>query len=104
MQDPTPGSHPLHITGAQFSAITQAVAMLHASGEHIGDGLDAAVRMPGKTGEVIARPVAAEIVKQQEWIDLACFSEADGAPQLHAGALHRRLGLHDAFDWPNRHI
>src|SRR4029077_1664027 len=44
--------HPLHVAVRQRSAVAEAVAVFDGAGEHVGDGFDAAVRMPGKTGEV----------------------------------------------------
>ena len=43
----------------------------HGAGEHVGDRLDAAVRMPREAGEVVVRVVVAEVVEQQERIELA---------------------------------
>ena len=73
------------------------------AGQHVGDGLDAAVRMPGEAGEVVVGIVVAEIVQQQERIELLGLAEAEGAAQLHAGALHGRLGLDDAFHGTDGH-
>jgi hypothetical protein len=58
----------LHVSRAQGAGVAEAVAMFDGAGQHIGDGLDAAVRMPGKPLEVLLRLVVAEIVKQQERI------------------------------------
>ena len=52
--------------------------MVDGAGQRVGDGLDAAVRMPGEAGEIVLRPVVAEIVEQQERIGLARFAEAEG--------------------------
>ena len=77
--------------------------MLDGAVEDIGDGLDAAVRMPRKAGKVIGRPVVAEIVEQQKRIGLGGFAEAECAAQLDAGALDGRLRLHDTFDRTDGH-
>jgi hypothetical protein len=58
--------------------------VLHRPGEDVGDGLDAAVRMPRETGEVILRPVVAEIIQQQERIELLGLAKAEGAPEPNA--------------------
>ena len=92
MQDAAPGRHPLHVAGAEIAAIAEAVAVLDVAGQHIGDGLDAAMRMPGKAGAIFVRPVVAEIVEQQERIELGGVAEAEGAAQMHAGAFDGRLG------------
>jgi len=57
------GRHPLHVTGTKRPAIPETVAMVHRPPQDIGDGLDAAVGMPGKPGAVIVRAVIAEIVQ-----------------------------------------
>ncbi len=100
---PLPGGHPLHVAGAERAAVAEAVAVLDGAGEHVGDGLDAAVRMPRKAGEIVGRPVVAEIVEQQKRIELRGVAEAEGAAQLDAGAFDGRLRLHDAFDGADGH-
>ena len=59
--------------------------------------------MPGEAGEIIGRPVVAEIVEQQERIGLGGVAEAEGAAQLDAGALDGGLRLHDALDRADGH-
>ena len=61
--------------------------MLDRARQDVGDRLDAAMRMPGKAGEIILRPIVAEIVEQQERIGLGRIAEAEGAAQ----AERRRL-------------
>ena len=53
-----------------------------------------AMRMPRKAGEVVVRVVVAEIVEQQERIELGRVAEPEGAPQLHAGAFDCGFRLH----------
>ena len=77
--------------------------MLDRAGEHIGDGLDAAMRMPGKAGAIVVGPVVAEIVEQQERIEFGRVAEAEGAMQLDAGAFHGRLRLDDPLDGSDGH-
>src|SRR5215469_5781442 len=103
MHDAAARGHPLHVAGSERAAIAETVAMLDRAREHRSDGLDAAMGMPRKTGEIILRPVIAEIVKQQERIGLLGVAETEGTPQFHASAFDRRLGLHNAFDWTNGH-
>ena len=50
MHDAAARGHPLHVAGAERAAVAEAVAVLDGAGEHVGDGLDAAVRMPGEAG------------------------------------------------------
>jgi hypothetical protein len=79
VQNAAAGRHPLHVAGGHAALVAQAVAVRHFAGKHIGDGLDAAVRMPGKSGHVIRRILIAEIVQQQERIELLGFAETEGA-------------------------
>ena len=65
MNDAAAGGHPLNVAGSDGAVIAHAVAMLDRSGQHIGDGLNAAMRMPGKSGEIVLRNVVAEVVEQQ---------------------------------------
>ncbi len=103
MHDAAPGGHPLHVAGAERAFAADAVAMFDGSGQNIGDGLDAAMRMPGKAGEIIFGAVVAEIIQQQKGIGLLGVAEAEGAAQLDAGALDGGLRLHDAFDGADGH-
>ena len=79
VEDAAAGGHPLHVAGAQRAAVAEAVAVLDRAGQHVGDGLDAAVRMPREAGPVVLGPVVAEIVEQQERVELAGVAEAEGA-------------------------
>ena len=85
------------------AAVAQAVAVLDGAGEHVGDGLDAAMRMPREPGEVVGGTLVAEIVEQQERIELAGVAEPEGAAQLDAGAFEGGGGLDDAFDRSDGH-
>ena len=40
--------------------------MVDRAGQDVCNGLDAAMGMPGKPGQIIGRPVVAEIVEQQK--------------------------------------
>ncbi len=101
VQNPAPGGHPLHVAGSELAPVPQAVAVIDASRQHIGDRLDAAVGMPGKSGAIVFRAIVAEVVEQEEWIELAGIPEAEGATQLHARTLDCGFGLNDSFDGSN---
>ena len=64
--------------------------------KNIGDRLDAAVRVPGKAGQIVSRPIAPEVVKEQERVELRRAAEAKATMQLDAGALKGRLRRHNA--------
>ena len=65
----------------------------HFAREHVGDGLDAAMRMPGEAGEIVGRILIAEVVEQQERIELVRFAETEGALEFDAGTFDGGLGL-----------
>jgi len=91
MENAAPGRHPLHVARTEIAAITQAVAVFDVTGQYIGDRLDAAMRMPRKPGEILLRAVVAEIVEQQERIELGGVAKTEGAAKVNACALHGGL-------------
>src|SRR5262249_38610926 len=101
VENPPPGRHPLHVAGSELTPISQTVAVIDASRQHIGDRLDPAVGMPGKSSAIVFRTIVAEVVEQKEWIELAGIPEAEGATQFHARTLDCRFGLNDSFDGSN---
>ena len=64
MDDAAAGGHPLHVAGGDGAVVAHAVAVFDGAGEDVGDGLDAAMRMPGEAGEIVFGDVVAEIVEQ----------------------------------------
>ncbi len=104
MNDPAARRHPLHVTGGDGAAVPHAVAVLHRSGQDVGNGLDSAVRMPRKASQIILRNIIAEIVEQQERIEVAGVSEAERAAQMHACAFESRFRLNEPFNRSNGHI
>ena len=71
MNDPASRGHPLHVASRERPAISKAVAMVDRAGQHIRDRLDPAMRMPRKSREIFFGDVVAEIVEQEEGIELA---------------------------------
>ena len=71
--------------------------------QHVGDGLDAAMRVPGEAGEVVRGFLVAEVIQQKERIELLCFAETEGALELNARALNGGLGFKNLFDRTKRH-
>ena len=88
----------IHCTSPAPSAprVAEAVPVLDGPREHVGDGLDAAMGMPGEARPVVVRPIVAEVVEQQERIELCRIAEAECPAQLHARSLHGWLRLDDA--------
>jgi hypothetical protein len=54
--------------------------------------------MPGETGHVVGRLVAAKVIEEQERIGLFRVTEAKGSAQANTGAFDVRLSFDDAFD------
>ena len=96
--------HPLDVAGGYGAAISHAVAVLHRSREDVGDRLDTAVGVPREAGQIILRYVIAEVIKEEERIEVGRATEAERAPQAHARAFERRLGLDESLNWSNRHV
>src|SRR5512136_2040611 len=103
MHDAAPGGHPLHVTGAERAAVAQAVAMFDGAGQYICNSLDAAVRMPEEPGEIIARPIIAEIIKQQKRVGFRRVAKTESTAQPDVGPLDGGLRLHDTFDGTDGH-
>src|SRR5256885_11010004 len=103
MENPAPGGHPLHVSCGHCALIAKTVAVLNGAGEHICDRLDAAVRMPGESGKIVLGIFVAEVIQQEERIELFGFAEAKGSLELHTGALDSGRRLNDLLDWTERH-
>src|SRR6185312_14720637 len=103
MQNAAAGRHPLHISGSHLALVAETIAVLHRTREHVGDGLDAAMRMPGKTGEIVPGILVPEIIQQQERVEVFGFSEPKGTLELYPCALDGRRGANDFFDWTKGH-
>ena len=97
------GRHPLHIAGGHAALVAQTVSVSHLAGQYVGDSLNSPVGMPGKTGHVIGRIVAAEIVQQQEGIELRGLSKAEGALQPDARSFDGGFGLKNLLHRAKRH-
>src|ERR1700682_5066240 len=93
VNDPAARRHPLDVACRDRSLVTHAVAVLHRSREHIRNRLDPAVRMPWKPRQIIFRHVVAEIIQQQERVELRSVAETKSAPQMPPRAFRRRLGF-----------
>src|SRR5450759_4090458 len=104
VENSTPCGHPLHVAGSEPAPVSQTVAMVDISRQHIGNRLDAAVRMPWKSGTIVLRTFIAEIIEQEKGIELVRITEAEGTAQSHACALDRGLGFDDTLNGPNGHV
>jgi hypothetical protein len=72
-------------------------------GKHVGDRLDAAMRMPGKTRQIVGGHIIPEVVEQEERVVVRRLAEAERAAQVHAGPFQSGLGGNQLLDGPNRH-
>ncbi|MCW0416551.1 hypothetical protein NB689_002305 [Xanthomonas sacchari] len=82
MHQAAAGGHPLHAARGQQTLVAVVVLVPHAPVEHVGDGLEATVRMAGEAPDVVLGPVGAELVEQQERIQFGQRTAADDAGQL----------------------
>src|SRR5262249_60517086 len=55
VEDAAAGRHPLHVASPKRTLVAKTVLVLHRAGKHIGDGLDAAMWVPGKASTVVVR-------------------------------------------------
>src|SRR5579871_5544811 len=79
VNDAAAGGHPLHIARRNSATISHAVAVLDGSREDIRNGFDTAMRMPGEAGKIVLGNVIAEIVEQQEGVEIGCGAKSEGA-------------------------
>ncbi len=103
VQDAAAGGHPLHVARRHPALVAQAVAVRHFPRQHIGDGLNAPVRMPRKSSHVVRRILIAKIVQQQKRIELLGLPEAKGALQLHPCSLDGWFGFKYLLHCAKRH-
>jgi hypothetical protein len=87
MDDAAPGGHPLHRARLQVAAVAQMVLVQHVAVEHVGDRLEATVRVVREAGEVIVRVVGEELVEHEERVDARRVRLSQAAAQFHAGAV-----------------
>ena len=77
--------------------------MLDLACEHVGDGLDPAMGMPGETGAIVVGVVVPKIVEEQKRIEFGRVAKSKRALQLDARALEVRFRMKDALYGPDRH-
>jgi hypothetical protein len=76
--------------GARRNVLVRNVLVARVS--HLERSSRSPVRMPGESRQIISRIVVPEIIQQQKGIEVAGFSEARSALELHAGSVHCRRG------------
>jgi hypothetical protein len=98
VDDAAAGRHPLHAAVAQQPFVAARVAVPQAAGDHVGHGLEAAVRMVWKAADVVARVVGAEGVEHQIRVEPALQVLRQHAGQLDARAIAGGLAGDEALD------
>jgi hypothetical protein len=70
MHHASAGSHPLHVARPQTAGVAVRVTMLHLARDHVGNGLEAAMRMVGSALGLARREFhRPHLVEQQERIE-----------------------------------
>src|SRR5208337_4286918 len=71
--------------------------------QHVRDGLNAAMRMPGESLQIFLGHIVAKVVEQKKGIELVRGAEAESAPQMHSRTFNRRPGPNETFNRSNGH-
>ncbi len=90
MDDAARGGHPLHVAGPKIAAIAQMILVPHVAVQHVGDGLEATMRMRRESRQVVLRIVRIKFIEHQERIDVQAALAANAATELHARAVRSR--------------
>ena len=75
------------------------VPVPHAPSQHVGDGLEAAMRMVREATDIIARAFRAEKVEHQERVDQLLRAGADQPRHPNAGAVRGRFAARHRDDF-----
>ena len=99
MQDAAPGAHPLYIAGTDEALVAEAIAMMCGAFEHVGDRLDAAVRVVWKAAQrTFKRIIEGKVVEEQEGIEFIADARRNRAAQFHTRAFDGNLRFDDFGD------
>jgi hypothetical protein len=104
VQDAASRRHPLDVAGTERAPVAQTIPVLDRAVEHISYRLDAAMRMPRKTGKVVLRAVVPKIVEEKERVEGLGLAEPEGAMELDSGSFDMWLGLYDLADGSKGHL
>lgn len=72
--------------------------MLDLSGQNVGDGFNAPMRMPGESSLVVARLIVSEIIEKQDRVELRGVVESEPSVEMNSGPFDSGTCLHDSFD------
>ena len=78
--------------------------MLHRTGEHVRDRLDAPVGMPREAGEIVLWAIVPEVVEEEKRVEVGRRAEAERATESHTRALQGGFGLHKPLHVSHRHV
>ena len=87
----------MYVARAERAFVPQTVAVVYRACKDVSDRFDAAMRMPGETGNVVGRIFIPEIVEQQKGVEVVGLPESERAAEPHPCAFERWLCLNDAF-------
>jgi hypothetical protein len=93
----------LHVAGSDGATIPHAIAVLHGSGENVGNGFNTSMGMPREAGQIVLGNIIAEVVEQEEGVKILGVAKSECAAQMHASTLDGRLGLNEPLYGSNRH-
>jgi hypothetical protein len=103
VHDPAPRSHPLDFARAYHASVAKAVLMLHLSVEDIRDRLDASMRVPWETPDVIPGIIGPEIIQKQEGVKLGDLAVSEGTAEVDSSPFNRGFAFPDLFYAPDSH-
>ena len=100
VQDAGAGGHPLRVAFADDPAAAVRVVVLDHAVDHVGDGLEAAVRVPRRADRLVRRVLdRAELVEEEERVgDVRVDAARERTPHLEAGAFDGVVRGHDLRD------
>ena len=89
VEDARPCGHPLRVALADDAAAAVRVVVRHDTVDHVGDGLEAAMRVPRRADGLVRRVVDwAELVEEEERVgDVGIDAAGEGSPHGEPGAL-----------------
>ena len=98
VQDAATRGHPLRVALADDAATTVGVVVRDLAVEHVGDGLEPAVRVPGRALRLVGLVLdRAELVEEEERVGVVHAQAArERTPHLEAGALDGVVRGHGA--------
>ena len=104
VDDSTARGHPLHVTRSDYATIPHAVPVLNGPRQHVSHGLDPAMRVPGKSRQIVFGDIVAEVVQEQEGVEFFRVSETEGAAEMYACSFECRLGLNQSLNRSKGHM